>query len=351
MPEQPPILDVERWSSWGKAKRITAYVIRFLRKRLKGTANSDNPFAQEIQGHLAAEHLTIPELRTAENLLLRLHQAKYPPTEAQARDLSLFLDHNRLLRLNSRLNKSDLTDYAKQPIFLQKATRIAELVTQEAHESNHHAAVNTTTAILRQRFWIPHGKKTVASVLRKTCLKCQGLRAKPYCLPDSPDLPANRVARNRPFAHCGVDYFGPVSVRTEQVINDKTTRGVKKIWVALFTCMVTRAIHLEVAQDNTALMFLHTLRRFIARRGVPNSITSDNGKNFTAAAGTLTQRKEAQQESSMELRSRKKWLETFRSQEVQDYSLNKEIQWRFIPERAAWMGASMKPWSNSSKPP
>uniref|UniRef100_A0A915D1V0 Uncharacterized protein n=1 Tax=Ditylenchus dipsaci TaxID=166011 RepID=A0A915D1V0_9BILA len=69
-PEQPAIIDEGRLSSWGKTKRITDYVVKFLRKQLIGLVNTENSFAVELQGHPRLEYLNIPELRTAENLLL-----------------------------------------------------------------------------------------------------------------------------------------------------------------------------------------------------------------------------------------------------------------------------------------
>ncbi|XP_052889868.1 uncharacterized protein LOC128298163 [Anopheles moucheti] len=77
----------------------------------------------------------------------------------------------------------------------------------------------------------------------------------------------------------GIDYFGPFLVAVG--------RRVEKRWGAIFTCLTTRAVHLEVAVSlNTASCIL-AIRRFIARRGTPLETTSDRGTNFVGASREL----------------------------------------------------------------
>ncbi|KAK6109927.1 hypothetical protein QQG55_37915 [Brugia pahangi] len=87
-----------------------------------------------------------------------------------------------------------------------------------------------------------------------------------------PNLPETRVKRSRTFENIGVDYLGPISVRS----NTSTT----KRWIALFTCFTTRAVHLKIAEDISAETFMHIVRRFISRRGYPHQIISDNALQF-----------------------------------------------------------------------
>ena len=84
-----------------------------------------------------------------------------------------------------------------------------------------------------------------------------------------------RVTRSPPFTYTAVDYFGPL------YCTDRPGEG--KVWVALYTCLAIRAVHLEVAADLSAEQILLTLRRFIARRGTPNQIISDNAPQFQVA--------------------------------------------------------------------
>ena len=78
-----------------------------------------------------------------------------------------------------------------------------------------------------------------------------------------------------PLLLVGVDYFGPFAV--------KRFRKTEKRYCCLFTCLVTRAVHIEVAHTLEADSFIMALRRMMSRRGKPQMIYSDNGTNFVGA--------------------------------------------------------------------
>ena len=94
------------------------------------------------------------------------------------------------------------------------------------------------------------------------------------------ELPVERLGyRQPPFTNCGVDYFGPfyVSIR----------RSSEKRWCFLFTCMTTRAVHIEIVSSMDTSSCVMGIERFIARRGTPSVIWSDNGTNFVGAEKEL----------------------------------------------------------------
>uniref|UniRef100_A0A1I7VFI4 Integrase catalytic domain-containing protein n=1 Tax=Loa loa TaxID=7209 RepID=A0A1I7VFI4_LOALO len=110
-------------------------------------------------------------------------------------------------------------------------------------------------------------KRTISS-----CMAWKRWKAKPFKLPLMPSLPESRVMRSRSFEQVGLDYLGPLSI--------KSPTGVIKRWIALFTCFTTRAVHLELVEDLSAENFSHIMRRFVARRGYPKLILSDNASQF-----------------------------------------------------------------------
>uniref|UniRef100_A0A914PRM3 Integrase catalytic domain-containing protein n=1 Tax=Panagrolaimus davidi TaxID=227884 RepID=A0A914PRM3_9BILA len=123
-----------------------------------------------------------------------------------------------------------------------------------------------------------------------------------------PPLPLERITQEHPFFRTGLDYFGPLWIKSagEQL----------KIWVLLLTCFCTRAVHLEIVPDMTTDAFLRAFRRFCARKGCPRYILSDNAKQFKLASE----------------------LVQGNLQTVQQQMVNKGITWKFIPELSPWMG-------------
>ncbi|XP_070543723.1 uncharacterized protein [Ptychodera flava] len=133
-------------------------------------------------------------------------------------------------------------------------------------------------------------------------------------MPAMAPLPRKRVTQSPPFTYTGLDYFGPLFI--------KETSGTKKVWICLYTCLAVRAIHLELIKDMSAEQFLLCLRRFIARRGTPEQIISDNAPQFKLAKSVLD----------------KVWMNVIMDRGVRKYMSDQGIKWQFIVELAPWMG-------------
>lgn len=115
----------------------------------------------------------------------------------------------------------------------------------------------------------------------------------------APLPPARLAAYSRPFSYVGLDYFGPLLV--------KQGRTNVKRWIALFTCLTVRAVHLEVVNSLTTSSCVSAVRRFIGRRGAPIEFYSDNGTNFQGAERLLREQIE-QELSSTFTSARTKWF-------------------------------------------
>lgn len=137
------------------------------------------------------------------------------------------------------------------------------------------------------------------------CLQCKRHKQKNAETQSAP-LPKDRVKDANVFEVVGIDMAGPLILK-----------GNSKVWIVLYTCAIYRAVHLELVSSLSTEAFILSLRRFIARRGRPSIIYSDNGANFVGASNAL---------KSLDL------------QELQQQSRFQEIEWKFNPPTASWWG-------------
>ena len=116
---------------------------------------------------------------------------------------------------------------------------------RRANERVFHNGIKETLTELRTRYWILKGRKLVQSVIQK-CVLCKRLEGPPYRGPTPPPLPSFRVEEIPPFNYCGVDFAGPLFVRME-----RSSPCASKVWICLFTCCSTTAVHLDLVPDLT----------------------------------------------------------------------------------------------------
>ena len=189
------------------------------------------------------------------------------------------VEEEGILRCRGRFTESDLDVHAKYPILLPKEGQLTELIIMHCHNKVHHGGVRAMLAEVRSHFWIPKGRQKVKTVVSK-CTICRKLEGKCYNAPKEPDLPKFDVRETEPFTKTGVDFAGPLYVKN-------ACNGTDKVYIALFSCCVSRAIYLDLVKDLSATEFLRCLRRFFARKGTPTLIDSNNAKTFKAIAKAL----------------------------------------------------------------
>ena len=99
-------------------------------------------------------------------------------------------------------------------------------------------------------------------------------------------LPNERTSVFDPvFTDTGVDYFGPILLKKSK--GTRFTSGHKKRYGVVFTCLTTRATHLELAGDLSTDSFILALKTFITIRGQPKVMYSDSDSNFRGAEKEL----------------------------------------------------------------
>ncbi len=261
------VVELERFSSLQKLLRCTARVFRFV----------ENCRKQKDQ-RLVDANLTSEELRSVKIRWIQSIQHEmtgWKEFEQRSQDLGVFQHEDGFLRCGGRLRNSDLNFEQKHPILLPTKHRFTDLVVLDCHVKVGHEKIGRTLAEVRAEFWVPRGRQVVKSIV-KGCRLCKIYSAKSMASPQMAPLPDTRARRTRPFQHTGVDFAGPLYV--------KSGKETVKAYITLFTCATTRAVHLELAEDMTASVFRMTLEKFVAAWGMPNLMISDNASTFKTTA-------------------------------------------------------------------
>ncbi len=295
-------VEPKRYSSWRKLIRITAYVLRFVRKLCNKTKKTDNSNEQLNDTNC----LCPQELEEAERYLIKDAQRNLNDRikKGELKTLSPFTDEKGVIRVGGRVDKATVSYETKHPALLPYDSWISLLITRQSHRSGHNG-VATTTAKVRQNYWILRGHD-LAKLVKHKCVFCKEMQPKPETQVMS-ELPELRLSPyTPPFHFSSCDYFGPFKVK---IGRNKTT----KHYGVIFTCLNTRAVHLELAVDCSTMDFLQVLRRFFAVRGYPKCMISDNGTQLVGAVTEL-----------------RKWIKGLDAKTLREFSAEKGIEWKFI---------------------
>ena len=253
--------------------------------------------------------LSVEELNEAERLWIREAQTGLKVDEKFSQfSNSLGLLEEGILRCRGRLQKSDLEYNAKYPILIPKNQRLTELIVQRCHREVHHGGVRATLSRLRTKFWVVKGRQMAKKILSR-CVVCKKLEGRPCKVTKVADLREFRIREVAPFFKVGIDFAGPLFAKC-------CSKSSRKVYIALFTCCVTRALHLELVRDLSAETFLCL-------------IVSHNAKTFKASERAITR--------------------LFNEPKIKAELQNKRVTWRFNLERVPWWGGSFERMVRSVK--
>jgi hypothetical protein len=302
------IIDIDRYSYLGKLLRVTAYVIRFIAKLKKTPQTTQDSCISAAELH-NAKQMWIKSIQSDVYALeLKALSGKFKA--ALVHQLKLVLDMEGIIRCSGRFQNANLSYAQKCPILLPSKHKYTFLQIEDTHKHVLHAGVEATITSIRQTYWIPTIRRVVKSVIRK-CSPCLRVSGKAYSIPPPPPLPECRIREGPPFSVTGVDFTGALYYRN-------ALSNFNKAYVCLFTCATTRAVHLELVIDMTALSFLRAFRRFASRRSLPSRMISDNASTFLSAVDNI-----------------KAILD---HPTVKQHLVTNNVQWTFIPKRAPWFG-------------
>ena len=279
VPAQNPILDciTKRTNSWKRIVTITTTVIRFIERLRK-----KNPSILEAR-HKAIVFITSAVQYDAFPEVFRQLKSTTKSTLSKGDKLSSlapFLDDDGIIRVGGRLQNSDLPYAEKHPALLPPSHAVTNSIMLHYHGASSHQGRHVTTASIRQAGWhILHQRNAIGQML-KNCVFCQRIRGR-LQEQKMADLPVERLGKTPPFAHSGLDVFGPYYVSAGQAT--RKTKSTKKIWVLLCTCLYSRAVHMETISSLDTSTLKLALRRFLALRNNCRRILSDQGSNFLGA--------------------------------------------------------------------
>ena len=300
---------IDYYADFYKLKRATSWFIRFkMWLRSKGTV-------------VFPSQLTVDELRVAERCIIgyvqsqtfekeigQLSKGQDVDKSSSLSQLSPMLDSEGLLVVGGRLKHAYLNDQNRHPFIISHKHPLALLIIRSVHSSGH-MGTEWTLAKLRIKFWITRARPIIKQVIRH-CFPCKRLFAPP-CVQKMANLPIERLEPHRPpFSYVGLDCFGPFQV--------KYRRSEVKRYGCIYTCLLTRAVHIEKLEGLDTDSFLNGFRRFAARRGSPVKVWSDRGSNFIGGHGEL--------------------LKGLKEDQLIEYGLKRDIEWIFNPPHASHMG-------------
>lgn len=306
---------LDKFSDYTQLLRFTCHALRWLTKIKTKGAGHEPISAIEVE---AAEKQWIRVVQREHfgHEIGRLRVNRALPMQSKLLRLTPFLDDSGVLRMNGRVGNAEIMEQ-KRAIILPSDSRFVFLLIQHYHSQQvMHGGVQITLRALREKYWIIHMRRQVQKLIHK-CIVCY--RTKKLLLTQRmAELPSFRTRQARPFTFVGTDYAGYFEIKASERKNAPTT----KAYIALFMCLTTKAFHLEVACDLSSAEFIMVFENFIARRGIPNTVWSDNATNYIGAEREIHELHE-------------QWLK--QTSDVTRLMASKRIVFKHIPARASHM--------------
>ncbi|GBO34381.1 hypothetical protein AVEN_174602-1 [Araneus ventricosus] len=297
-------------NNYMKLINILSYVFRFISKCKKGVVSKSGPISSD-------------EYKDAEVCMLRWAQAQDFPSEIQTiskgkqlpgknclKSLNPFLDNNNLLRVGGRLINAQVNYDQKHQIILPAKGNLTRLILEHIHKKYLHVGPQTLLYLTRHKFWPINGRNLARKVVHN-CVTC--VKNKPVIVKQlMGNPPSERVNVSAPFSNTGVDFAGPFLIKYK----GQRKGTLHKVYVAIFVCMSTKAVHIEMVTDLTSEAFISTLKRFFARRGKCSTLFSDNATNFVGAQAELKKLHN---------------LINYPDDNLSNFLASDAIKWKFIP--------------------
>ena len=244
-----PLLDVFRFSSYWKLLHVTAWILRFV-TALKTKAKFPNTLAgADLQTARTYWIKRVQKERFSTELSALERGEQLPGSSKIARYIPFLNDG--IIRLGGRLQCAQLSYEQRHPAILDGDHQFTRLLIKQTHIRLHHLGVRIVLHLgvqivlseLREEFCILRARQIIKKVIH-SCLPCKIARSTRLEETEAP-LPLDRVKLTKPFSVKGVEFAGPLYIRSGNTI--------KKSYIALFTCTTTPALYLEFFTDTVCL--------------------------------------------------------------------------------------------------
>ncbi|KAG5673398.1 hypothetical protein PVAND_003453 [Polypedilum vanderplanki] len=326
--------------SWSKLVRATArmllmrneIIIPLLRAKKWRNRTKRKQILSDVQpkSPVPSEYIQLAEL-----FLIRFMQRQVWAEEINALlkgqrinnkkllELSVFLDNDQVLRINSRVAlpyNEYPQKYAPLVPRIPGKNSLSEIMLVFYHNMHRHVCLESQIAEFRSKYWMIALRERLNSA-RHNCNCCKlWLATQRY--PYMADLPTYRVDRKlKPFEVTGLDCCGPFSVVFEE--------EERKVWILMFTCTVTRFIHTEILLNIDTKSTLTAILSTYAAHGPMLRLISDHGTNFIGASNLINREQARVIDKLKEIQY-----------DVNQHFISqlKEFRWTFLPVKAAWFG-------------
>lgn len=273
---------IENYSSLSKLLRVTSYCLRFVNNMRKPLSLRKIGFLTPLE--LDASLLFWVKITQECNYsdeISRLSKHSNISKASKLVRLTPIVGTDGILRVGGRLCNAKMNYNEQHPMILPKSSKLTSLLIADAHKTTLHGGTQQTLGYLQRRFWIVDARNQVRHFIHKciVCFRQRGVTEHQIMA----NLPPARVTAFRPFLHTSIDYSGFFKVRSAKGRGMHAT----KAYIAVFVCLSTKAIHLELVSDLTTSAFLAAFKRFTSRRGICSDVYSDNGTNFVGAYHNL----------------------------------------------------------------
>lgn len=299
------------YSSWYGLKHAVAWLLR-LKGILRHKIRSDQSklSVQEIQD---AELVIVKraQLQSYGKEVASLSSGSPVSRSSPLISLDPVLDPEGRLIVGGRLKSADVSEQSKHPTIIPFDHPVSRLIVQEEHDKAH-LGVEWVIANVRRRYWITRIRRLAKGIAHK-CVKCKRLFAEPLFQKMGDHIPERLESGKPPFTYTGMDCFGPFMV--------KLGRAQVKRYGCIFSCLNTRAVHIEVLYSMDTDSLINGFRRFVGRRGFPAKVWTDQGTNFV---GSNTELKNA--------------LSEIDPDQLHSYGVKLNVEWHFNAPCASHKG-------------